>query len=234
MIVSLNAGCGAFSDADKPRCVRERDGYIMCQRKPCVRTSRRFQIRDPVTSDHELGECGIGDEDAQAQRGQKIPLLVSEYGMIGRRERRTMVLGKVSKQTEDLRVRYKLLARGQLLTTLVSTLVKQIQIEVGFVIAYADLVLRLPCPAELRENKLFADLNIAWATAVGRPSRVSAIPWQIRSIHGQQEPRQNRISQEVFHQGRTSSERRALLIQADSRFEYWRFSGGMQLECRQV
>ena len=162
MIVSLNAGCGAFSDADKPGCVRERDGYIGCQRKPCVRTSRRFQIRDPVTSDHELGECRIGDEDAQAQRGQKIPLLVSEYGMIGRRERRTMVLGKVSKQTEDLRVRYKLLARGQLLTTLVSTLVKQVQIEVGFVIAYADLVLRLPCPAELRENKLLADLNIAW------------------------------------------------------------------------
>ena len=146
MIVSLNAGCGAFSDADKPRCVRERDGYIRCQRKPCVRTSRRFQIRDPVTSDHELGECRIGDEDAQAQRGQKIPLLVSEYGMIGRRERRTMVLGKVSKQTEDLRVRYKLLARGQLLTTLVSTLVKQ------FVIAYADLA------GQSRLNSIFRNV----------------------------------------------------------------------------
>ena len=104
MIVRLNAGCGAFSDADRRRCVRERDGNIRCQRKPCIRTSGRFQFRDPVTADHELGDCRIGDEDAQAQRSQKIPLLVSEDGMIGGRERRAMVLGKVGEQTDDLRV----------------------------------------------------------------------------------------------------------------------------------
>ncbi len=80
--------------------------------------------------------------------------------MISGREVCAMVLGQVSKQTSYLRICEKILSRRQLLTTLCGTLEIQIQIQVGFIIAQTDLVLRFTRPAELRQNDLLANLQI--------------------------------------------------------------------------